>query len=137
MRFISPFILAAAVSVVFSLVAAIILSIENTIGAHTWSRVGDIDGAIALLIIGMFVFSLATLLSMRLEKVQVPTVGDHFRHSSLLYVIAFVVGYWLISTYDNLNGALQYGYTVAFFASAIFGILINGLTLACSKLRQR
>jgi hypothetical protein len=124
-----PVVYAAAVPPVFALVGAAVVALERSIGLHTWQRVGDIDGAAALAISDTLIFVPVTLMLTRFEALRRPAALDHFRHSYLLYLLAIISGAWLVTHYENLNGALQYAYAVGFFATTTFAIAVNAATL--------
>ena len=96
---------------------------------HTWRRVGDIDAAACLLLIGGFVFPLASILACRMEGLSQPRRTDHFRQCSLLYAVV-VLGALMLYTNSEGRGSLGYGIGAIGVVAALVGVVANAVTLA-------
>jgi hypothetical protein len=135
-RVLSPFLYAAVVPMVAFLVVAAIAALEGTVGLRTWYRVGDVDTAIALAFIGTVLFGVATRVLIRFERLDVPGIPDHLRHSVLLYVVGGTSCIALVAFYSEMNGALQYAYLAILFSASVFGICMNAAFLALRARRK-
>ena len=103
---------------------------------HTWRRVGDIDAAACLLLIGGFVFPLATIVACRMEGLREPRRTDHFRQCSLLYAVV-VLGTLTLSTGSEGRGSLGYAIGAIAVAGALLGAVANALTLTAQGRHAR
>ena len=103
---------------------------------HTWRRVGDIDAAVCLLLIGGFVFPLATIAAGRMEGLREPRRTDHFRQCSLLYTVV-VLGTLTLSTGSEGRGSLGYAIGAIAVAGALLGVVANALTLTAQGRHAR
>lgn len=126
-RIVSPILYAATVPVVFAVALAAVISVESTVGLHTWVRVGDIDAGVGLLVGGVLVFVPATVLLRRADHPADAIWLRHFRHSAVLYAIALLLAASLIARFEHHNGLL-YGYTAMLFLATCFGIAMNAST---------
>lgn len=90
---------------------------------------GEIEAIIGILVIGGFLFLLANVLMRKLEKLEKPTVADHFRQSSLWYV-GLVLGLILaIQIYSTQRGALAFAELIIALVTAGLAIIVNALYL--------
>jgi peptidoglycan/LPS O-acetylase OafA/YrhL len=103
---------------------------------HTWRRVGDIDAAACLLLIGGLVFPVATILACRMEGLRKPRRTDHFRQCSLLYAVV-VLGTLTLATASEGRGSLGYAIGAIAVAAALLGVLANAVTLTAQVRRAR
>jgi len=101
---------------------------------HTWRRVGDIDAAACLLLIGGLVFPLATVVACRMEGLREPRPTDHFRQCSLLYAV-IVLGTLTLGTGGEGRGSLGYAIGAIAVAAALIGVVANGVTLTAERRR--
>jgi hypothetical protein len=112
--------------------------IEQLMGLHGLFFVGDIDGVAALCLWGGVIFSLGSILLLRVEKIKKPKIIDHFRQTSIFYLL-FTIGFLVI--YPTIYKILTLPYyspgqgAAIFFilvAVAFMGILTNAVTLFLS-----
>lgn len=95
--------------------------------------VGDLVALVALLFIGGLVFGLLEWTIIRLEKLRVPTLLDHFRHCTLLYTGLIFSGFILFSTYQSQAGELGYAYGLAIFVIGAYASAIDALILVSNR----
>jgi hypothetical protein len=125
----SPVVYAlSACALCFATIVAI-AALENTIGLHTWKRVGDIDTVLITFIGGAFLFSLVTRYLVKLEKLAKPGVTDHLRHSALLYLAMIASSVGIIVLHKEASGALSFAYVCVVLAVSLLGIVINACNL--------
>jgi hypothetical protein len=147
-RVVAPFLYAAGLVVVVMGVAAALTFAERTVGFYdrdggspnftTLYYNGDVVGAAATLVIGGVVFGLLALVLIRLERPGEPTVGDHLRHCTVLYVILGSLVLLLLVTYENQAAhgmSLGYGLAVVAFFVVNYAVIINALVLWRQRLR--
>jgi hypothetical protein len=103
---------------------------------HTWRRVGDIDAAAFLLLLGGLVFPLATVVACRMEGLREPRPTDHFRQCSLLYAVV-VLGTLALGAGREGRGSLGYAIGAVAVAAALLGVLANAVTLTAQGRRAR
>lgn len=120
---------------------------EPGIGLDNFTTIyanGDIVAAVAILVIGGFVFGVLGQALMWLERLHRPTVWGHIRYCIALYVISGFLGITLISAYEANFGAnvpagsLTAGYIAAIlcFFIASYAIILNALTLMRKRRRN-
>ena len=123
-RFASPFLYAAGFVLVMIGDVVVVSFVERVFGFYgqdggspnftTFRYNGDVVGAVATLAIGGVVFGLLALALVRLERLGGPTVGDHLRHCTALYVILGTLVILLLVTYENQAAhGVSPGYGVA------------------------
>jgi hypothetical protein len=123
---------------------ALILVLSSTVAyvatheasMHTWRRVGDIDAAACLLLIGGLVFPLATVVACRMEGLREPRPTDHLRQCSLLYAV-IVLGTLTLGAGREGRGSLGYAIGVIAVAAAFLGVVANAVTLGAQRKRAR
>ncbi len=103
---------------------------------HAWRRVGDIDAAACLLLIGGLVFPLATVVACRMEGLREPRPTDHFRQCSLLYAVV-VLGTVTLGTGGEGRGSLGYAIGAIAVAAGFLGVVANAVTLTAQGRRAR
>lgn len=135
-RFVTPFLYAAAVPAVCVALVMVIATIERTTGLHTWLRIGDIDAALGLVVIGTPAFVGSTLLMMRLESSAEFGSRSHLRQCLLLYLGGIALAVALIMNRAQ-HGGLAFAYVFMLFATSVYAILMNGLTLVVAGRRRR
>jgi hypothetical protein len=145
----APFLYAAGIVLVMIAVMVVLSFVESTIGLYdrdgetldfiTLRYNGDLIGAAATLVIGSVVFGLLALALTRLERLIAPTIGDHLRHCTALYVILATLVILLLATYENQAAhgvSLGYGVAVAAFFTVGYGIVIDALVLWWQRRKQ-
>ena len=141
-RFTAPFLYAAGFVLVMIGDVAVLSFVERTTGFYgqdggspdftTFRYNGDVVGAAATLVIGGVVFGLLALALVRLERLGGPTVGDHLRHCTALYVILGTLVILLLVTYENQAAhgvSLGYAVAVVAFFAVGYAITIDALVL--------
>lgn len=128
-------VLPVSVVVVATLALLYVINVSPA-GLHTWILMGDIDVALALVVVGALVFPAATAFACRIDHVATARVSDHFRQCLLLYtdVVLGTVGF--ANGYDN-RGSVGYGIAGVVIVAALIGIVTNALTLAVRRIRAR
>ena len=142
MRAAAPFLYAAGIVLVMIAVMVVLSFVESTVGFYDRDGEaldfialrynGDFIGVAATLVIGGVVFGLLALALVRLERLGGPTVGDHLRHCTALYVILGTLVILLLVTYENQAAhGVSPGYGVAVVAFFVVGyaITIDALVL--------
>lgn len=150
-RFIAPVLYAAGfVPVMIGTIAALSF-VERSIGFDDYSSGlsladlttfrynGDIAGAVATLSIGGSVFGLLSLDLLRLEQLRQVTALDHLRHCAFFYATLVLLGFWLMTAYENQTThsiSLGYGVAAGSFLTAGYAILVNALILFSRRRRS-
>ena len=110
---------------------AIVLENLTTLYAN-----GALAGALAILVVGGFVFALIGRLLVLLERLRRPTVFDHLRRCALLYVTVAILAVLLITTYETqaASGVSTYfGVAVICFLTASYAALTDALILPLER----
>jgi hypothetical protein len=124
--------------------AALVLVLSGTLAylgirqatMHTWRFIGDVDAAVALVVLGGLAFPAATVFACRIDGLANPRLTDHFRQSALLYA-GVVVGALVLATRVENQGSLGYAIGTIGATAALIGIVANAVTLAVRSRRAR
>ena len=138
----APFLYAAGLVLVMISVMVVLSFVESTIGFYdrngealdfvTLRHNGDVIVVAATLVIGGVVFGLLALALVWLERPIAPTIGDHLRHCTALYVILATLVILLLATYENQAAhgvSLGYGVAIAALFTVGYAIVIDALVL--------
>jgi hypothetical protein len=116
--------------------------VEDRIGFDNFTTFrynGDVAAVASILVIGGLVFGLLDQTLVWLERLRTPTVRDHLRHCTVLYVFMGTLSVWLVVTYENLAAhgvSLGYGLAVVGFFTAGYAVLIDALLLLHHRQRS-
>lgn len=128
-------VLPVAVVVVATLALLYVMNLSPA-GLHTWILKGDIDIALALVVVGALVFPAATAFACRIDHVATARISDHFRQCLLLYTGVALGTVGVANGYDN-RGSVGYAIAGAVIVAALIGIVANALKLAVRGIRAR
>lgn len=139
-RGVAPFLYAAGFVVTIIGVMATLSYAERTVGFYdrdggssnftTLHYNGDVIGAATTLIVGGVVFGLLAVALLRLERLRRPTVRDHLRRCTALYVIGGTLMILLFATYEE---QAAYGVSLG-YAVAVGGLFTVGYAIAIDAL---
>jgi len=90
---------------------------------------GEMEAELSILVLGLVFFIGASALMSKLERLERPKIADHFRQSSLFYLL-FIIG--LIHAakgYPTERGGLGYGLLLIVVATCLWAIVVNALYL--------
>lgn len=135
-RMIAMLLLPLAVPAVFVAVVFVVAWRERHVGLHSFWRMGFIDAAVALIVVGGFVFAAATLWLVRTERLVLPRLTDHLRHSALLYLGGAPLLIALVTNYPAQANGLAYGLAGLAFTAVLLAVATNGLVLLVIKIRH-
>lgn len=129
-KFFSPFIQLLLLIAVSVLTFWLLTTTEDLIGLHDllW-RIGIIDLVVELLIVGAIIFSLGNHFLLKAEKISRPSIGDHFRHTTLLYIIAVIGTFLFLSIMHEEFISPGVVLWIIPTGAAYLGIIINMLFL--------
>ena len=93
---------------------------------------GDLLVVMTIFLLGGVVFGVLASVLLRLERLHGPTIGDHLRQCTALYVILATLVVLLLATYENQAAhgvSLGYGVAVVALFAIGYAILIDALLL--------
>ncbi len=127
---------------VFSLILISLGAFEQIIGfLFPWGRNGAVEGLLIFGLTTLGVFYLANFVVQKIEHLKKPNIIDHFRQSSIFYIIFFYTGtkslLWYIKYPISTCKTDCHGYFIIFLSVFIplSAIIINGYYLY--KLKHR
>lgn len=134
-KIISPILYVAFLVPVFVSTIFIVASLDSTIGLSRIILVGALEACLSIVVIGSLLFWLANGLMTRLEKLLKPNSLDHFRQSSLFYLVLLYVFISLIRY--GFYGGLGEAYMLLELAISIWAIFVNAVFLYTRRKADR
>jgi uncharacterized membrane protein YvlD (DUF360 family) len=114
--------------IVLALLILVIDAVHQGWVLHTLYREGDIDLAVATLVIGGLVFPTATLVLARLTGSRLPELNDHIRQSAGVYAIIICTAVY-VTTQGEQRDSLGYAVAAAACLLGLYAVTLNGLVL--------
>jgi hypothetical protein len=122
---------------VLGLSVLVLATVERRWELHTWYSQGDIDVAVAALVIGGVILPLTTLLLVRLSGRRLPGLNDHLRQSTAVYAVILATAAYLVVSYSDQRYSLGWGVAAIACLLGFYAVGLNGLVLWLRSGRAR